>query len=406
MSKKVTEFIKENWGRHIYHDMTSEGTRIGLPYPYSVPTVGRFDEMYYWDTYFTNKGLEIEGMYDQVKNNTDNILYMIDKFGHMLNANRTYYIGKNSQPPFSTIMVRDVYEHYNDKCWLLGAYLTLKKEYNFWMTERISKIGLNYYGGSPLDDVEELSSQFRSRAGFEIDLSDEEVAKHYVGICESGNDCTPRFDLEIYNFAAVDLNSLLYAFEKNMAYFSEELGIDEIKLWEDRAGKRKELMYKYLTGPDGIMYDYNFEKDFHSKYFGGWSYYPLFTGVADDDYAQLLVNNLHRVEAEYGILSAEKHEIFATYQWDYPYGWAPHQYIVMMGLDKYGYYDDAKRIAQKYMRLVDKVFDETGNLWEKYNVVEGNLNIPLNRSLPPMMGWSAAVYIAANKYLENNDNNK
>ena len=121
MSEKVIQFISSHWDDCIKENMKDNGTLIGLPYPYTVPAVGHFDEMYYWDTYFTNKGLEIEGRFAQAKNNTDNMLYLVNRFGYMPNGNRTYYL-KNSQPPFLSIMVGDVYRHYNDKAWLTGAF--------------------------------------------------------------------------------------------------------------------------------------------------------------------------------------------------------------------------------------------------------------------------------------------
>ena len=61
--------------------------------------------------------------------------------------------------------------------------------------------------------------------------------------------------------------------------------------------------------------------------------------------------------------------------------------------------EEAKRLAQKYVSLVEKVFDETDNIWEKYNVVEGNINVSNEYKMPAMMGWSAGTYLAAAEYL-------
>ena len=71
---------------------------------------------------------------------------------------------------------------------------------------------------------------------------------------------------------------------------------------------------------------------------------------------------------------------------------------MIKALANYGYMGDAKRIAEKYTSLVEKVFKETGRLWEKYNVAEGNINVNQehnNKSkMPEMMGWSAGVYLS------------
>ncbi len=49
------------------------------------------------------------------------------------------------------------------------------------------------------------------------------------------------------------------------------------------------------------------------------------------------------------------------------------QYIVIKGLLNYGYFEDALRIAKKYVNIIEKIYNETGYLWEKYNVVTGTL---------------------------------
>ena len=99
-------------------------------------------------------------------------------------------------------------------------------------------------------------------------------------------------------------------------------------------------------------------------------------------------------------MTCEKNDALGTYQWNYPNGWACLQYITIVGLDNYGFKTEAKRIARKYISLVDKVFEETGNLWEKYNVVEGNINVTNEYDLPAMMGWTAGVYLGAKKYIK------
>ena len=403
MSEKVRQFISSHWDECIKENMADDGTLIGLPYPYTVPAVGHFDEMYYWDTYFTNKGLEIEGRFAQAKNNTDNMLYLVNRYGYMPNGNRTYYL-KNSQPPFLSAMVRGVYGHYRDKAWLGGAFETLKKEYDFWMTRRITPIGLNMYDGylAPGADIE-LANSFKERTGFMPEGSLYNIGRHHLITCESGWDINPRWGTEGFNFAPVDLNSLMYMFEKNMEYFSNELDKDAAG-WAERAEKRRGLMKKYMETDTGLFLDYNFVKGNHSEILSAASFYPLFAGLAERNNAAALTANLNRLETDFGILACEKNDTEGTYQWDYPNGWACLHYIVIYGLDKYGYKTEAVRIAEKYIALVDRVFEETGNLWEKYNVVEGNLNVnhESKKRMPAMMGWSAGVYLAALKYIEGN----
>jgi alpha,alpha-trehalase len=59
-------------------------------------------------------------------------------------------------------------------------------------------------------------------------------------------------------------------------------------------------------------------------------------------------------------------------QWAYPNGWAPLQWIVVGGLERYGYLDEARQIMRAWCDLGAQTFDTTGNMWEKYNVVQAS----------------------------------
>ena len=74
------------------------GSLIPLPHSYVVPG-GRFREIYYWDSYFTMLGLKECGRVDLIENMINNFAYLINTFGHVPTANRTYYLSR-SQPPF------------------------------------------------------------------------------------------------------------------------------------------------------------------------------------------------------------------------------------------------------------------------------------------------------------------
>lgn len=62
------------------------------------------------------------------------------------------------------------------------------------------------------------------------------------------------------------------------------------------------------------------------------------------------------------------------------------------GLLRYGYKEDAFRIAQKYCDLVESCFAQSGHLWEKYNVVKGNAEVVDEYEMPTMLGWTFGVY--------------
>ena len=78
--------------------------------------------------------------------------------------------------------------------------------------------------------------------------------------------------------------------------------------------------------------------------------------------------------------------------------------MTVFGLLKYGFKTDALRIAEKYVSLVEKNFETTNNLWEKYNVVEGTVNTNNEIfKMPPMIGWTAGVYLSCKKLIEDSN---
>lgn len=141
----VSEFIAKNFKDTIRYNPDDEGSLIGLPEPYTVPCIeGTFQEMYYWDTYFTNIGLILSGKIEQAICNTENMAYLIEKYGKMPNGNRTFYLNR-SQPPFFSQAVRDIFEVTGDAEWLDRMYSAAEKEYTFWCENRMTESGLNRY---------------------------------------------------------------------------------------------------------------------------------------------------------------------------------------------------------------------------------------------------------------------
>ena len=48
---------------------------------------------------------------------------------------------------------------------------------------------------------------------------------------------------------------------------------------------------------------------------------------------------------------------------------------------------------------MEKLFEKTGTLWEKYNVFTGDTDTKSDYESRIMLGWTAGVYLFAEKYL-------
>lgn len=401
--KNIENFIKENFKKTIIYNPHDEGDLLGLPFPYTVPCAhGMFSEMYYWDTYFTNLGLIAIGNIEMAKNNINNMLWLVDEYGFMPNANRKCYLNR-SQPPFLCFGVRDIFSVTHDRDWLSKAYSILCKEYNFWQTHRLAPNGLNFYGnhtGLYAEKTEELYRDFIKRCGTKENGNiDKSKAAHTVRtFVESGWDCCSRFGIDGEHYNPVDLNSLLYGFEIQMSEFCSVLEIGDKDKWASFAEQRKKLMNEMLWNDEKEIYcDYNFETNKFSNVISAASIYPAYVGlVKQSEATEKLINSLM---LKYGISASVNNEFVKGHQWDYPNIWAPLQYIAYVACNNCGLEETAKIICKKYISLIDESYKNTGNLWEKYNGITGEPACQEYKA-PVMLGWTAGVYLC----LKQNEN--
>lgn len=392
----IENYIEKEFKKTIRNNTENINSLIGLPYPYTVPCPDdMFLEMYYWDTYFTNVGLIAKGNIELAKSNVDNMLWMVDKYGFMPNGNRTYYLNR-SQPPFLWRAVKDIFDVTRDIDWLESAYKTLCKEYVFWQTNRLAPNGLNFYGnheGLTEERVQALYNDFTKRSGgFTAEDHDTRVkmAHSIRTFVESGWDCNSRFGLDGEYFNPIDLNSLLYGFETQMIKFSNILKISDAEIWNKRAENRKNKMDEFMWSEDKKMYlDRNFKTGEFSSVISLASLYPFFVELTKDkENANLIYDQLI---LEYGLSACADGEQVNGFQWDYPNIWPPVQYVAYIGCINCGLLEKAEEIKNKYLTLIEKNYQKTGKLWEKYNGITGEVANE-DYEAPTMMGWTAGLY--------------
>ena len=139
------EYIISHWEQAVIAPENAASPSLYVK-PFTPPCIdGPFKSLFYWDTYFTNKGLIADGRTEDAKNNVDNLLNAVKKYGFVPNALSMHLLKFCSQPPYLYLMVKDVFEATGDKKWFKKAYPRLKDEYFFWQTERITPTGLNRY---------------------------------------------------------------------------------------------------------------------------------------------------------------------------------------------------------------------------------------------------------------------
>lgn len=405
----LLEIIAERWRKTVRCAPDSVGSLIGLPHPYTVPCAAdAFQDMYYWDTYFASRGLMLQGFADQVRNNCDNFIYEIERFGFIPNGNRTHFLNR-SQPPYFGALVELVYNRYQDKKWLSHAVAALEKEYQFWMDRRRLDCGLLHYGHQNEDQAvfeKYYAGCCVGRMGMPKNPDAETLRRessHTIAEAESGWDFNPRFERRCLDYAPIDLNSLMFYNEMLLMRFHRELGNpDQSVQWRDRAEHRRELINRYCwSGDRKAFMDYDSRNRKRSPVLSAASLQPLWAGLATNIQAISTVRAMEEfLEYPHGLSTCEPNDSGMNYQWDYPNGWPCLQIVAIDAMDRCGFYKQAERLAEKYVDTVLHCYETSGNIWEKYNVVTGTIEVKDEYKMPAMMGWSAAAFVVAARYLE------
>ena len=167
----------------------------------------------------------------------------------------------------------------------------------------------------------------------------------------------------------VDLNSLLYEAERQLALLSRQAGnTDDAEAFAARAAARQKAMQRWLWNEaEGAFFDYDFVRARASERLTGATVTPLFVGAVDAMQAARVATTVRsRLVAQGGFGTSE---IRSGQQWDRPNGWAPLQWLAIKGLARYGERQLAGDIAHRWLDTVGSLYHRESKLVEKYVVM-------------------------------------
>ncbi|TDE54780.1 trehalase family glycosidase [Flavobacterium sp. GT3P67] len=410
--------------------------------PFVVPG-GRFNEMYGWDSYFIGVGLIIDNQLEKAMSIAENFKYQIIHYGKILNANRSYYLTRTQPPLYSSLIIEIVKKKTPSLEWLRSHLETVVLEYNtVWMVQgkRLTPTGLNRYKadgvGMPFevepghfDDVlepyakkynlpiREFEKQYLNRT-----LVDAELDTYFVhdrSLRESGHDTTDRLINTCANLNSVDINSFLYKYEKDIAYLIKEYFSNAFQSgavvytseeWEQKALFRKEKIDELCWNEELSMYfDYDFVNKRQFPFEAATTFFPLWAGLCNEHQAKKLIEiALPQFIKTGGITGSTKSSVAHVSsdapqrQWDYPFGWAPHQILLWEGLINYKFFDKAQEMVYRWLWLITKnAVEYNGTIPEKFDLEisshkvfaeYGNVGTEFDYIAKEGFGWVNASY--------------
>jgi alpha,alpha-trehalase len=408
------------------------------PLPYVVPG-GRFNEMYGWDSYFIALGLIHDGHFELALAMLKHQVYQIRHYGQVLNANRSYYLTR-SQPPFLTRFLQALLAHRPLPLDFVHEVVrTAMHEYaHVWAGgPRLTPTGLSRYLGQGIGmppetepgHYHEVLLPWAARSGLAVEdferaylareLTCPELDAYFVHdrtVRESGHDTSYRLEGRAADLCTVDLNSLLYAYEVDLAdlleRYGQQPGFPEADIWRGRASRRQALLHELCWDEaSGQFFDYDYVQKARTGYQSATGLWPLWAGLATPRQAE---RAMAAAPLEKGGLAASSLASRGPLgpgrparQWDYPYGWAPHQLMAWEGLQRY--HLDAAAWAERWLRMITRnAIDFNGVIPEKYDVVEashqvfaeyGNVGADFDYITREGFGWTNASYQIGLEYL-------
>lgn len=373
-------------------DPDERSSRVPLPHPYVV-VGGRFQEAYYWDSYFTQLGLLKTGQHAPVRAMLDNFAHAVATFGHIPNGFRSYFLTR-SQPPFLAAMVRDYGRATGDPAGAYATYLpAMAAEHRYFTTTDHQVGGLGRYWDTADGPRVEMYGHDLQRLDFAADHP--AYFRNLRAACESGWDFSSRWLTDARDIGtirttelwAVDLNCLLLQTEEILA---EASGDPTYAAAAD--ARRQAISDRFFDAARGFFFDVEIATGALSPRTTAAGLFPLYVGAATQDQAERAVAWMKaHLWAEGGLLTTD---MTCGQQWDSPNGWAPLNWIAVQGLRRYGFVDLACDLRRRWLATCDTVFEASGKFVEKYNVIN-----PLAASgggeyaLQDGFGWSNGVYL-------------
>ncbi|MBL0924402.1 MAG: alpha,alpha-trehalase TreF [Sphingomonadaceae bacterium] len=394
---------------------------LALPRPFVVPG-GRFRELYYWDSYFTMLGLDVSGRHDLIEDMIGNFGSLLDRFGMIPNATRSYYLSRSHPPLF--YLAAGLSQDQSVAC-RRRRLAWMRQEHGFWMAgEDMVTPGETHRRVVRLPDGTLLNRYWDDRAqprdeswieDFELAANLPDAAKAALwrnlrAAAESGWDFSSRWladgqsleTISTTRILPIDLNCLLFGLEQTIASEAMALGDQtEAAAFERRALQRSAAIATYLwTEEGGFHADYWLDAGAPSAQITAAAAFPLFTGQCSVDRARRTVDALRNLLAPGGLLTTMSH---TGQQWDAPNGWAPLQWVACQGLQRYEEKDLAEEIARRWLALVERHYRASGQIMEKYDVIAETAGGGGEYAVEIGFGWTNGVVLALKRMLDQAD---
>nr|AQV08186.1 trehalase [Locusta migratoria] len=429
-------FLNGEWpqlARRVPDDVRLHPDRYSLlyvPNGFVVPG-GRFQEFYYWDTYWIVQGLLATDMPETARGVVGNLLYAAQQLGHVPNGGRVYY-SRRSQPPMLPAMVEALARHCaaagcDHRTLVAGSINALDTEFQFWMRNRTVTVGghtmARYFSPSRGPRPESYSEDYTTAHGLSDDPKmQQRLYNDLKSAAESGWDFSSRWfisngkmDGNLSNthtryIIPVELNAFLCMNARILSEFHTSLGnTEKASYYTAKMAEILQAIEAVLwNDEEGIWLDYDSLNKVYRNQFYPSNLAPLWTGCHNKSKKEIrgIVSYLKDNNIENYLGGAPASLSFTGEQWDFPNVWPPLENILIMGLKKTGVREAteyALELAQIWIRATYTGYLRYNMMFEKYDAEKpGEFGGGGEYVVQPGFGWTnGGILELLNEYGQN-----
>ena len=229
-----------------------------------------------------------------------------------------------------------------------------------------------------------------------------DIYRNIRAATESGWDFSSRWLADGHNLSSirtvsllpVDLNCLMAHLERTLAKAYRIAGqADQSTRFLEVANRRETAIRQIMWSERSRMFaDYDWEKSEIVAQLTSAGLFPLFFHLATERQAKMIAQTVRdRLLLPGGVVTTL---VSSGQQWDHPNGWAPLQWVTVIGLRNYNEPQLAETIARRWSCENVDNYQAFGTLLEKYDLVHdapgGGGEYPLQIGF----GWTNGVFRA------------
>jgi Trehalase len=204
-------------------------------------------------------------------------------------------------------------------------------------------------------------------------------------LVERGDEARYNEKTHTLEYSTVGLNALYALDTEILMMMAGELGLQaEVDKWRARYDQiKKNVNEKLWSEVDGLYLNRHWDGRF-SRRLSPENFYPLAAGLVDAERAKRMIATLLDQKKFWG-----EYPLPAISRDDPAFGaggpgkgavWAPMNYLVYLGLKRYGYHTEAAELARKSLAIARSALEKSGRYDDQFSSVDGK---PVGESSGP-----------------------